>query len=265
MPPATSVRVLIIDDDREDAKLVSDLLGEGKRAKFAVEKAETADAGLTKLEESKFDVVLLDYKLPDLDGLSFLKRIYEELYFKIPVVIITSHGDRSLQARAIEAGAAEYLEKGTFNTEILERTCIYAIGLYEKQTRNGSGPGVGVNIETLVSLTRESVIAQTHATEELKASRAASTEQSAAIRADIRSMRDAVLSEVRDISRFRWLLDWIKSNPIVAIVIFLCLVTIAVLAVILINSLDPATVEALKATTLLRLGGGGIEPSCSTG
>ena len=251
-----TVRVLVVDDDREDARLIEDLLGDAKRAQFIVEKAETSAQGLAALEESQFDVVLLDYKLPDGDGLTFLRYLYEELHFKVPVVLITSHGDRKLQVRAIEAGAAEYLEKGTFNTEILERTCIYAIGLYEQQVRKGSGLGVGVNIDTLVSLTRESVKAQMTTASELREMREDFGTHNTAVLAGqekhnetVMDGQKALLLEIHQVSRLRWALDWIRQNPWASIVLFLCFVIIAVLGVVLINQLDTDKLQTIKNVT----------------
>lgn len=251
--PTTAIKVLLVEDDREDARLVIDLLGESQRAPIITEVAATATAGLALLGNKRYDVILLDYHLPDMDGLAFLAKI-EELQFRVPVVVLTGHGDRNLQIRALEAGACDYLEKGEHLTaELLERSCLYAIGLHRKKTENGSGPGVGVLIEQLVGLTRESVRAQSEAASEARETRREFTAGVRAIQRDIENHQEdadrrnaEILGEIRGLTKFRWLLDWIAKNPGAAFIIFLGLVLFVLLVVLIIQFVDLSKVIELK-------------------
>jgi len=263
MPGTTTVRVLVIDDDPDFVLLIQDLLSDATRSTFIIEDMSTITKGITAVEHGHFDVILLDYKLPDGDSFEFLDRL-EKAHIKIPVIIVTSRGDKVLQARALEAGAVEYLAKGTFNTELLERTCIYAIGLQEKRNRNGSGPGVGVLIEQLVDLTRDAIRAQTEATSEIRemrkevlASQAniqkgikeslAETEEELKTRRECCTKEHAkVLEEIQSISKFRWALNWIKGNPVAAVTIFLCFLLGVAALVVLIHFVDSSKLKDIK-------------------
>jgi len=259
----TTVMVLVVDDDPEFVLLIRDLLGDATRANFVVESADSIKKGIEAVEKGRFDVILLDYKLPDGDGLEFLNRL-EKAHIKVPVIVVTGHGDKIVQMKALEAGAVEYLSKGTFNAELLERTCIYAIGMQEKRNRNGSGPGVGVLIEQLVELTRDSVKAQTEAaseTREMRREMALGFESLKtdinnnlmATEMDIKARRDLcakdyerVIAEIQSLSKFRWLLDWIKTNTTLAIVIFVCLLLALALGVVMLKFVDVDKVKNLK-------------------
>lgn len=250
MPSKMTVRVLVIDDDLDDCRLVRDLLGSAKRAEFVVDEAHSAQEGFYQLQQTHFryDVILLDYKLPDSDGITFLQKLHE-LHYNTPIVIITSHGDRNLQGHAIERGAVEFLEKGTFGTELLERTCLYAIGVQEKRRQNGEGaPGVGILIEQLVGLTRESVQAQTAASNEIKELRQDFAQGMKRRAEDTKAQHDLILAEIRDIKKspWKWILEWIGEHPVAAIVMFLCFVLVVVLFVLLLDAIDTSKLKDLK-------------------
>lgn len=250
MPPSLTVRVLVIDDDQDDCLLIRDLLVESTRAEFIVDEAHSAQQGFYKLQQThhRYDVILLDYKLPDSDGISFLQKL-QELHFNTPVIIVTSHRDRTLQGHAIERGAVEYLEKGTFGTVLLERTCLYAIGVQEKRRQNGQGaPGVGILIEQLVGLTRESVQAQTESSREIKELRRDFAHGMERHSNDSKEQHDKILSAIK--SPWKVFLDWITVHPIVAMAIFLCLILSIIVGVLLVDILD---VDKIKDLTEIKM------------
>jgi len=250
MPSPLTVRVLVIDDDQDDCRLIRDLLEDASRAKFVVDDAHTAQEGFYQLQQThhRYDVVLLDYKLPDSDGITFLRKLHE-LHFHTPVIIVTSHGDRNLQLQAMDIGAVEYLEKGTFGGDLLERTCLYAIGVQEKRRQNGDGaPGVGVLIEQLVGLTRESVQAQTKTSQEMSELRRDFSQGMKRRAEEDKTQHDAILEEVKNANKsaWKWALEWIGAHPVAAIVMFLCLVLVAVLFVLLLDALNVDKLKDLK-------------------
>ena len=111
-----SVRVLIIDDDETlSAMLEEYLLGHG----LEVESRARADRGLEAIEGGRFDAVILDVMLPDLDGFEVCRRIRERS--AIPVVMLTARGDETDRIVGLEIGADDYLAKPFSPRELLAR------------------------------------------------------------------------------------------------------------------------------------------------
>lgn len=103
-----SYRVLIVDDDFTHAEMVREFLtvsGFG-----AVDYAENVSQLWRYLEKPAYDIILLDYKLPDGTGLEVLEKL-EERQVNIPVVMVTGQGSERVAVQAIQRGAADYLIK----------------------------------------------------------------------------------------------------------------------------------------------------------
>jgi len=102
-----NVRILVVDDSQECRELCQRvLLSEG----YVV---HSVDSGKKALEESKaikFDLIITDIKMPDLDGISLLRRV-KEIDPKICVIVITGYPDEESKAKAMELGASGYLAK----------------------------------------------------------------------------------------------------------------------------------------------------------
>lgn len=100
-------RVLIIEDEAILAKNIQRYL---QRHGFNVRVAASGEAGLKEFKESRPDLVLLDYGLPDIDGLKVLDQLRAE-HGDVRVIFITAHGNAELAVDAMNAGAADYLSK----------------------------------------------------------------------------------------------------------------------------------------------------------
>ena len=108
-------RVLIVDDHpmvREG--LASMLEGEVD----ALDQAGTGEEALRRVRELRPDLVLLDLKLPDLDGLTVLQRL-KALAPQTGVIVVTMHDDPGFIRRAVELGAAGYVLKGITRRELV--------------------------------------------------------------------------------------------------------------------------------------------------
>jgi CheY-like chemotaxis protein len=256
VPSAEFFHILIIDDDQEDAVLLTEFLKQAGRFKSIPKIVTSYREGMSCLKDgTKYDVVLLDYKLPDGDGLEFLAEA-RRLHFRFPFVIVTNYNANNLGVQALEAGAVDYLEKGKITPDTLERTCLYAISLNEKRLQNGGGPGVGPLIETLVDLTRESVSAQTKTSEELRHFQTAMAKSFENLNtcithhnADCEQRSQRLTEEVKGITKFRWLLDWIAKHPGVTILIVILLLIAAVTGVALLASVDTDKVREIRDAT----------------
>jgi len=109
-------KVLVIDDDRKLCRLIKDYLGP---MGYDVDAVHTGPEGAEKAAEKKWDAIILDVMLPDLDGFEVLKRIRRDS--NVPVLMLTSRGDEADRIVGLEIGADDYLPK-TFSTrELLAR------------------------------------------------------------------------------------------------------------------------------------------------
>ena len=119
---ARSRRILIVDDNPTDRELYRRFLSNDTGGSWQFVEAETAEAGLQLLDSARPECVLLDYRLPDLDGMQFLaewKR--RRLPADCPVVMLTNYGSEELVVEALKSGASDYLKKGSLTPELLRQ------------------------------------------------------------------------------------------------------------------------------------------------
>jgi signal transduction histidine kinase len=122
-------KLLIIDDNPEDRMLYRRLL-RPQEGQESLEISEAGDGkdGLALYRELRPDCVLLDYNLPDTDGLAMLTQLREQAAADtMCVVMITGGGNERLAVRALNSGALDYLVKGQFDRDLLDRTVRHAI------------------------------------------------------------------------------------------------------------------------------------------
>ncbi|WP_277541759.1 GAF domain-containing protein [Haloarcula laminariae] len=107
----TSVRVLHVDDDPDFAETAAAFL-ERDDARFEVETATSASAGLDRLADEEFDCVVSDYEMPGRNGIEFLEAVSQD-YPDLPFILYTGRGSEEVASDAISAGVTDYLQKGT--------------------------------------------------------------------------------------------------------------------------------------------------------
>jgi two-component system cell cycle sensor histidine kinase/response regulator CckA len=119
--------VLVIDDDPAVGPLVRGLLRAGGEAALDVHAEYTLKGGISALPASDLCVVLLDLRLPDVDGLETIRLLRRVLSTDVPVIAITADGDRDLALAALRDGADDFLLKTELSAATLARTIRYAI------------------------------------------------------------------------------------------------------------------------------------------
>ena len=112
---AKLIRVLHVDDDAGFLKLANRALQ--TEGFFQVESALSVKEAFQKMKEGKFDAIVSDYKMPDKDGLAFLKELRESGE-NIPFIIFTGKGKEEVAKEALNLGADQYLNK-TYDPEIV--------------------------------------------------------------------------------------------------------------------------------------------------
>ncbi|MEO8292302.1 MAG: response regulator [Actinomycetota bacterium] len=125
------IRVLLIEDNPGDARLVEKYLLESEAAEFDVEHVERLALGLQRLDTEGFDVVLTDLNLPDSVGLETFEAIHARAR-ELPVVILSGYEDEDAALKAVRAGAQEYVVKGSLKPEYLSRTIRHAIARHRQ-------------------------------------------------------------------------------------------------------------------------------------
>ena len=114
-------RLLLIDDDRIQARIVEQQLRVFRRERFEMEWAETYEEGLSRLLSGDHEVCLLDYQLGPRDGLELIRQAKEE-GCEIPIVFLTAESSSDIDIEALNAGALDYLVKGEISPSTLERS-----------------------------------------------------------------------------------------------------------------------------------------------
>ena len=108
-------KILIADDDIDICALLKKFL---VKHEFEVTAIHSGRKALALLKEEKFDLLLCDYRLGDVDGKEVLRQL-NELNIDIPVIIITGYSDIKTAVNVIKAGAYDYVTKPLYPEEIL--------------------------------------------------------------------------------------------------------------------------------------------------
>ncbi|HJS17721.1 MAG TPA: response regulator, partial [Anaerolineales bacterium] len=118
------MRVLLIDDEQFYFKLIRKTL---KEAEYELEYARSGNEGLVKISSFKPDMLIVDLKLPEMDGFEILERLRRDpKYSHIPVIVITAQDELSEKLKAFEIGADDYLVKPFQPEELVARMSILA-------------------------------------------------------------------------------------------------------------------------------------------
>jgi len=108
-------RILVVDDEKNIRLTLEKALS---NAGYDVETALNGEDGLEKIKENEYPVILLDMKMPGMDGLEFLKKV-NEIKYQTRVVMITGYGNVETAVDTMKLGAVDFLRKPFKPQEIL--------------------------------------------------------------------------------------------------------------------------------------------------
>ncbi len=118
------IRVLLVDDDEDDYILTKYLFDDFKDNRYQLDWTSSYDQALCAMEAGDYNIYLVDYHLGAKNGLDLLRQAISD-GCKAPIVLLTGQDDIEVDMKAMQAGAAEYLVKGQFEAELLERVIRY--------------------------------------------------------------------------------------------------------------------------------------------
>jgi DNA-binding NtrC family response regulator len=101
------IKVLLVDDEEEFVQSLAERI---KMRELGSDIALNGEEALAKLEEKLPDVMILDFKMPGIDGLTVLQQV-KEAYPGVQVIMLTAHGTHEIEKKARSLGVFEYLQK----------------------------------------------------------------------------------------------------------------------------------------------------------
>ncbi len=121
-----SIKILLIEDDEDDCVIIRDIISGIRTWRCRLDWVSAPENALDKASSEQYQICLLDYRLGEKNGIELLK-VLKQNGFEAPIIMLTGYGDHETDIEAMKAGAADYLEKGSLEPKILERSIRYAI------------------------------------------------------------------------------------------------------------------------------------------
>ena len=119
-------KVLLIEDNEGDARLLREMFKESDHHAIDLHRVESLAAAEQRLTSGGFDLIVLDLGLPDAQGLDVVRRVHLAAP-RVPLVVLTGLDDEHVAAQALQEGAQDYLIKGEIETRGLLRAMRYAV------------------------------------------------------------------------------------------------------------------------------------------
>lgn len=123
----TGIRLLLVEDNPGDARLIELMLAQAQGLKFELTWVDNLTDGIAHLQNTPTDVLLLDLGLPESKGLDTLKILRKNVPAVPTLVVLSGLSDENIAVHAVQSGAQDYLVKGQVDTPLLVRSIRYAI------------------------------------------------------------------------------------------------------------------------------------------
>ncbi|MEB3191064.1 MAG: PAS domain S-box protein [Snowella sp.] len=134
MTTKPSYRILLLDDSPEDRATYCRYLQRDQEHDYEILEADSATIALEMCQELLPDLILLDYQLPDMDGLALWQLLVQQLGEEtMPVLMVTGQGNEAIAVQSIKQGIQDYLVKSNLTAEGLRKTVIHTIGQFQLQ------------------------------------------------------------------------------------------------------------------------------------
>src|SRR4051794_35672987 len=124
--PRSRIRVLLLEDNPGDARLIQLMLDEAGNDLFDVEHVERLGPALERLAKGGIAAILSDLSLPDSQGLATFSRLHAQAP-QVPIIVLSGLNDTTIALQAVHEGAQDYLIKGQVDGQLLVRAMRYAI------------------------------------------------------------------------------------------------------------------------------------------
>lgn len=115
----TTCKILLVDDSKTDRQTYQHYLMKSESVDFVIWESNCGETGLEMCLQHKPDVILLEYLLPDFDGLEFLKALKKKRSPLPPTIMLTDQGNEQIAVEAMKVGAQDYLIKGQLTPDQL--------------------------------------------------------------------------------------------------------------------------------------------------
>ncbi len=122
-------RILLVEDNPGDARLLKEALGEKRESSYLLEKVDNLHDALSRLSKGNLDIVLLDLFLPDSFGLSTLESTMKAAA-QVPIIVLTGLNNSETAVKSLQEGAQDFLVKDNLSRELLTRSISYSIERY---------------------------------------------------------------------------------------------------------------------------------------
>ncbi|MHC1635903.1 MAG: response regulator [Candidatus Methanospirareceae archaeon] len=140
------IRVLHVDDEPVDLEITRIFLKKEAKDDFEISSVLSAKEALAKLEKEHFDIIISDYKMPEMDGIQFLETLRKnKKYAHIPFILFTGKGNEKVKKEAFEKGADEYIPKNGGPTVQCSKLARAIRELVKKRAVKGEEEGVKVS------------------------------------------------------------------------------------------------------------------------
>lgn len=118
--------ILLVDDDEDDYILTREMLEKAWKTKFFLEWAKDYQTAMLAVKSNYYDAVLVDFDLGTRNGIDFISEAIQS-GLNEPMILLTGRGGIEIDLEAMQAGAADYLNKSEINASLLERSIRYTV------------------------------------------------------------------------------------------------------------------------------------------